>query len=63
MSRQSTIIIDGKCYRWRDILQMRQEQRAATRMSQLALFADLPADSCPAHERTASSRYQQPSLF
>jgi hypothetical protein len=42
---------------------MRQEQRAAARMSQLALFADLPADSCPAHERTASSRYQQPSLF
>lgn len=64
MSRHNTIIIDGKRYRWRDILQMRQEQRtAAARVSQLALFAALPDDSRPAHERTASRRYQQPSLF
>ena len=64
MAKHSTIIIDGKRYRWRDILQMRQEQRAsAAKASQLALFADLPDDSRPAHERTASRRYQQPSLF
>ena len=63
MSRHNTIIIDGKRYRWRDILRMRQEQRAAAKVSQLALFADLPDDSRPAHERTASRRYQQPSLF
>jgi hypothetical protein len=64
MSRHSTIVIDGKCYRWRDILRMRQEQRAATaKASQLELFAVLPDDRRPAHERTASGRYQQPSLF
>ena len=64
MAKHSTIIIDGKRYRWRDILHMRQEQRAsAAKASQLALFSDLPDDSRPAHERTASSRYQQPSLF
>jgi hypothetical protein len=64
MSRSRTIIIDGKRYRWRDILRMRQEQRAATaKVSQLALFADLPNDSRPTQERTASRRYQQPSLF
>ena len=64
MSRHSTIIIDGKRYRWRDILQMRQEQRAAiAKASQLELFANLPADSRPAPERTASGRYQQPSLL
>jgi hypothetical protein len=43
---------------------MRQEQRAAiAKASQLELFANLPADSRPAHERTASGRYQQPSLL
>ena len=48
MSRHSTIIIDGKRYRWRDILRMRQEQRAsAAKASQLALFADLPTTAAP----------------
>ena len=64
MARPSLIVIDGKPYRWRDIQQLRREQRAATeRAMQLALFDNLPDDSRPAHERTASDRYQQPSLF
>jgi hypothetical protein len=49
---------------WRDILQLRREQRAAVAQAeQLALFAALPDDSRPAYERAASDRYRQPSLF
>jgi hypothetical protein len=64
MTRPSCIVIDGKPYRWRDIQQLRREQLAAIRQTaQLPLFTNLPEDSRPAHERTASDRYQQPSLF
>jgi hypothetical protein len=60
----STILLDGKRYRWKDLVQLRREQRdAAKRVTQLELFADLAEDRRPAHERTASDRYQQPSLF
>jgi hypothetical protein len=56
--------IDGKRYRWADLLRLRREQRAATpQAQQLALFDALPADRRPAGERTASDRYRQPSLF
>jgi hypothetical protein len=62
--KTSIIVIEGKCYRWRDILQLRREQIAATaQREQLTLFADLPHDSRPTHERTAADRYLQPSLF
>ncbi len=62
--KKSTIVIEGKCYHWRDILQLRREQRAAVAQAeQLALFAALPNDSRPAYERAASDRYRQPSLF
>jgi hypothetical protein len=64
MTRPSFLVIDGKRYRWRDIQQLRREQLAAARQdTQLSLFAALPEDSRPAHERTASDRYRQPSLF
>jgi len=64
MTRLPYIVIDGKRYRWRDILQLRRDQRAAAaKARQLALFADLPDDTRPRHERTASRRYQQPSLL
>jgi hypothetical protein len=64
MPRPLTILIDGKPYRWRDLVQLRKEQlTAAKQADQLALFVDLPEDSRPAFERTASERYRQPSLF
>ena len=64
MTRPSFIVIDGKPYRWRDIQQLRREQLTAIRQTaQLPLFAHLPEDSRSANERTASDRYQQPSLF
>ena len=60
----NTLLIDGKRYRWADLLQLRREQRAISpQAQQLALFDDLPTDRRPAHERAAADRYRQPSLF
>jgi hypothetical protein len=65
MSRLPYVAIDGKQYRWKDILELRRSQLAAyaTPATQLALFESLRDDSRPADARTASGRYQQPSLF
>ena len=57
------IDIDGKRYLWRDILQMRADQkRAHTASQQLALFA-LRHDCRPSTARTSAGRYLEPSLF
>jgi hypothetical protein len=66
MSRAPFIVIDGKLYRWKDILELRRAQLAAAgaaEASQLALFATLHDDRRPPAERTASGRYLQPGLF
>jgi hypothetical protein len=66
MTRAPFIVIDGRLYRWKDILELRRAQLAAAgaaQASQLALFAILHDDRRPAAERTASGRYLQPGLF
>ena len=65
MSHLASIVIDGKPYRWKDILALRRLQRAANGKpaTQQPLFASLYQDSRPAGSRTASGRYLQPSLF
>ena len=66
MSRAPFLVIDGKLYRWKDILELRRAQLAAAgaaEASQLALFATLHDDPRPPCERTASGRYLQPGLF
>jgi hypothetical protein len=63
MTRAPFIVIDGKLYRWKDILELRRAQLAAAgaaEASQLALFATLHR---PPFERTAFGRYLQPGLF
>ena len=65
MSRPANIIIEGRAYRWRDILELRRQQVAAwkaARPDQPALFA-LRHDSRPAAERSAAGRYREPSLL
>lgn len=59
------IIIDGKPHRWREILELRRAQLMASKTSdtQLALFETLREDYRPVDARTASGRYEQPSLF
>lgn len=56
------IIIDGKRYLWREILQLRREQRKAARQPQMTLF-ELKDDSRPASQRTAEGRLTEPTLF
>ena len=56
------IEIDGKMYRWRDLLKLRREQRKAARKAQPALF-ELQDDKRPKLQSTASSRYEEPTLF
>jgi len=63
MTRLRTIDIDGKRYLWRDILELRREQRKAhAEARQLALF-ELKADCRPEAARTPRGRYLEPSLF
>jgi hypothetical protein len=56
------IEIDGKMYRWRDLLKLRREQRKAARKAQPALF-ELQDDKRPKSQGTASSRHEEPTLF
>ena len=65
MSRPDSIIIDGRAYRWRDIIELRRQQLEvwkAARPEQPALFA-LKVDSRPARQRTVAGRYFEPSLL
>jgi hypothetical protein len=56
------IVIDGKRYLWKEILQLRREQRKAARQPHPTLF-DLKEDSRPASQRTADGRFTEPTLF
>ncbi len=65
MSRPDTIIIDGRAYRWRDIVELRKQQIAAWkagRSDQPALFP-LIEDARPKSQRRADGRFLEPSLF
>ena len=66
MTHAPFLVIDGKAYRWKDILELRRAQlfaAGAVQASRLALFATLHDDRRPPAERTASGRYLQPGLF
>lgn len=65
MRRPDTIIIEGRAYSWRVILEARRMQLEAWRKAQgaqPALFA-LKTDCRPKAERSAAGRYREPSLF
>jgi len=63
MTRLRFIEIDGKRHLWRDILELRREQKKAhAEAQQLALF-ELKLDCRPSTGRTAANRYLEPSLF
>jgi hypothetical protein len=63
MSTPPFIELEGRLYRWRDIVALRKAQLAATRsVEQLALF-ELRDDCRPSTDRTAAGRYREPSLF
>lgn len=55
------IEIDGYRYLWRDLVKLRRAQ-ATPKAEQPALF-EMREDHRPAGERSATERYQRPSLF
>ncbi len=58
MIRPDKIVIDGRDYRWRDIVELRRQQLEAwkaARPEQPALFT-IKEDSPPAAERSATGR-------
>jgi hypothetical protein len=57
-----TIVINGKRIAWKEVLRLRQEQLAKERKkTQPALF-ELRDDKRPASHKTASGRYESPTL-
>jgi len=57
------IEIDGKRYLWRDLLQLRREQKKAHVNAQQPVLFELKEDTRPVTQRTAAGRYLEPSLF
>ena len=63
MTAPKFIEINGKRHLWRDVLELRREQKqACANAVQPALF-ELHEDRRPPADRTAAGRYQEPSLF
>jgi len=65
MKGPDTIIIEGRAYSWRAILELRRRQIEAwkaARPQQPALF-ELKDDRRPETERTAEGRFREPGLF
>lgn len=63
MARLQFIEIDGKRYLWREVLQLRREQKKAHAQAQQPALFELKDDRRPVADRTASDRYREPSLF
>jgi hypothetical protein len=59
----SYINIGGKRLLWRDVLNLRREQRQASAKAQQPALFELVDDRRPTAERTAAGRYLEPSLF
>jgi hypothetical protein len=63
MTRIRYIEIDGKRHLWRDILELRREQRKAFARTEQPTLFEVKHDRQPVAERTAEGRYREPSLF
>jgi hypothetical protein len=63
VSGPRSIEIEGKRYLWRDIVQLRRQQKRAYARAQQPVLFELKEDCRPRTERTASGRYREPSLF
>jgi hypothetical protein len=65
MKAPDTIVIDGRAYSWKRLLELRRDQLEAWKAAQPrqpALF-ELKDDSRPEAERTAAGRYLEPTLL
>ncbi|MBX3498122.1 MAG: hypothetical protein KF889_01660 [Alphaproteobacteria bacterium] len=57
-----TIMLDGKVWRWSEVLRLRREQRKAERQPHPTLF-ELKHDVRPPMQANADQRYEEPPLF
>jgi hypothetical protein len=55
--------LDGKRYLWRDILNLRRQQRQAERQRQQPVLFELKEDARPPSQRKAAGRLVEPTLF
>lgn len=65
MRRPDIIIIEGRAYSWRVLLDLRRtqlEERRTAQPQQPALF-EIRHDTRPAPERSAAGRYREPTLL
>jgi hypothetical protein len=62
MARLQHIEIDCNRYLWRDLLQLRREQKKVHARAQQPTLFELKEDCCPRTDRTAAGRYSEPSL-
>src|SRR5690348_8371976 len=64
MKRPEIILIDGRSYRWRDLVALRKAQLAAAgKAAALPTLFPLHDDRRPSPARTPAGRYREPSLF
>ena len=57
------VVLDGKAYSWKQLLQLRREQRERERKERQPTLFELREDHRPRSQKTASDRYLQPTLF
>lgn len=65
MSKPETLVVDGHGFSWQRLCELRRQQLEAWRAEQarqLALF-EMHEDHRPIAERSASGRYQEPTLL
>lgn len=65
MRKPDMILIEGRAYSWRALCELRKQQLDAWRAAQgaqPALF-EIKRDCRPPSERTATRRFQEPSLL
>lgn len=63
MTRMRYIEIDGKRHLWRDILELRREQKKVFAQAQQPTLFELKYDRRSVSDRSAAGRYREPSLF
>jgi hypothetical protein len=65
MPRPDTLIVDGHCFNWQRLCELRKRQleaRRASQAQQLTLF-EMREDCRPESERTSAGRYEAPTLL
>ena len=65
MKAPDTIVIDGRPYSWKRLLELRREQLEAWKAAQprQPVLFELKDDTRPEAERTATGRYLEPTLL